>query len=205
MATRPAAGLASALFSQVQLRVLGLLLGQPARGYQLTEVINLAGSGRGAVQRELKKLSKSGILNVSIAGGRKVYQANRQSPIFEEIHSLILKTVGLIEPLRKALRSFLPKIEIAFVYGSVAQGHDTAKSDIDLMIIGSDIAYAEIYASLLKAEKTLARSINPNLMSPTEWKQRVLDKNSFVTKIAQQPKLFVIGTEDELEGIGQSS
>jgi predicted nucleotidyltransferase len=203
MNKRPASGLASALFAHVQLRVLELLLGQPFRGYQLTEVINLVGSGRGAVQRELKKLTSSGILTVSIAGGRKIYQANRQSPIFQELHDLILKTSGLLEPLRKALRSFTPKISVAFVYGSIATGGDTAKSDIDLMIIGHDVAYGDIYAALQKAEKSLARPVNPNLMSPSEWKQRILDRNPFVTKIAKQPKQFVIGTEDELRGIGQ--
>ena len=91
---------------------------------------------------------------------------------------------------------------MAFVYGSVAKGKDTAKSDIDLMLIGDEIAYADIYAALQKAEKTLERPINPNLMGPAEWKKKVSDKNSFVGKILQQPKLFIFGTEDELRGIG---
>lgn len=197
-------GLASALFSQVKLRVLGLFFSQPSQSYQLTQVIRLVGSGSGAVQRELEKLTQAGILNVSIAGGRKVYQANRQSPIFEEISGLILKTAGLLEPVQKVLKSFARKIKVAFVYGSVASGKDTAKSDIDLMIIGNEIAYGEIFAALQKAEKSLLRPINPNLMSPGEWRQKVSEKNAFVSKIVQQPKLFIFGTEDELKGIGQS-
>jgi predicted nucleotidyltransferase len=204
MVTRPVDGLASALFSRVQLRVLGLLLSQPSRGYHLTEVINLVGSGRGAVQRELERLTRSGILEVSVVGGRKIYQANRQSPIFHELHGLILKTTGLLEPLRKALKSFSPRIKVAFVYGSVAKGSDTAKSDIDLLIIGDDIAYSEIYAALQKAEKGIARPVNPNLMTAGEWKRKITDKNPFTTKIARQPKLFVLGTEDDIKGIGQS-
>ena len=167
-------------------------------------MIKLVGSGRGAVQRELKKLTAAGILNVSTSGARKVYQANSQSPIYDELSSLILKTVGLLEPLRKALKVFTPKIELAFVYGSIAKGKDTAKSDIDLMIIGDGIAYGEIYGALQKAEKTLLRPINPNLMSPAEWKVKSTNKNSFVVKIAQQPKLFVFGNEDELKRIEQS-
>ena len=202
MGTRQSTGLAGALFSQVRLRVLGLLFGQPSRSYQLTQVINLVGSGRGAVQRELERLTQAGILNVSVAERGKRYQANRQSPIFEELHSLVLKTVGLVEPLRNSLKSFAPKIDAAFVYGSIAKGADTAKSDIDLMIIGNEIAYSDIYAALQSAEKSLSRPINPNVMSRKEWQQKMSDKNPFVTKIMQQPKLFVLGTNDELRGIG---
>lgn len=200
--TDSSAGLASALFSRVQLRVLGLFLGAPSRTYQVREVIKLVGSGRGAVQRELKKLTAAGILIASTTGARKTYQANLQSPIHDELSSIILKTVGLREPLRKALKKFAPNISLAFVYGSIAKGKDTAKSDIDLMIIGDGMAYSEIYGALQKAEKSLARPINPNLMNLTEWKKKAESKNPFVGKIIQQPKLYIVGTEDELKGIG---
>lgn len=195
------AGLANALFSHVQLRVLGLFMGQPSRSYQVGEVIKLVGSGRGAVQREIKKLTAAGILNVSTFGSRKTYQANPQSPIYDELRSLIVKTVGLLEPLRNALKNFASKIDLAFVYGSIAKGKDTAKSDIDLMIIGQGLEYSELYGALQKAEKILSRPVNPNLMNPIEWKEKHLNKNSFVSRITQQPKLFIFGNEDELRRI----
>ena len=199
-----ATGLASALFSQVQLRVLSLLIGQPDRHFHASELIRLAGSGSGAVQRELEKLANARILNVTVSGNRKLYQANRQSPIFGELHGLIVKTAGLVEPIRRALKSRLSNIDVAFVYGSIAKGEDSAKSDIDLMIIGQKPTYSEIYTALQKAEKILLRPVNPTLMTPVEWKQKVADQNSFVRKVLQQPKLFVFGTENELKGIGQS-
>jgi predicted nucleotidyltransferase len=199
-----AISLASALFSQVQLRVLSLLIGQPDRHFHASELIRLAGSGSGAVQRELEKLAKAGILNVTVSGNRKLYQANRQSPIFGELHSLIVKTVGLVEPIRRALKQKLPEIDVAFIYGSIAKGEDTANSDIDLMIIGQQPTYSEVYTALQKAEKTLLRPVNPTLMTPVEWKQKVADETSFVRNVLDQPKLFVFGTENELKGIGQS-
>jgi predicted nucleotidyltransferase len=199
-----AIGLASALFSQVQLRVLSLLIGQPDRNFHASELIRLAGSGSGAVQRELQKLATAGILNVTQSGNRKLYQANRQSPIFDELHSLIVKTVGLLEPIRRALKPKISEIDVAFVYGSTAKGEDTAKSDIDLMIIGHNPTYSEVYAALQKAEKTLLRPVNPTLMTPGEWKQKVADQNTFVRNVLQQPKLFVFGSENDLTGIGQS-
>jgi predicted nucleotidyltransferase len=188
-------GLAGALFARVQLRLLGLLFGEPDRAFSASELIRLANSGSGAVQRELKKLADAGILSVTSSGNRRLYQANRRSPIF-------VKTVGLVEPLRRALKVFASDIEAAFVYGSVAKGHDTARSDIDLMIVGNDLAYSEVFAALQKAEKTLLRPVNPNLMTRSEWNRKRTQKVPFIGKILQQPKLFVFGTENELQGIG---
>src|SRR5262249_16224185 len=105
------------------------------------------------------------------------------------------------EPLRRALQPLATKIEVAFVYGSVAKKSDTARSDIDLMIIGKDLVYSHIYAALQKAEKVLLRPINPSLMTKSEWRTKLAQRGSFVSKIFQQPKLFVFGTDDGLEGI----
>lgn len=205
MEKEPNAGLLGALFSAVRLRVLTLFFSHPEKAYQLSQAINLIGSGSGAVQREIGKLTRAGILLATAAGTRKAYQANRQSPIFGELHGLILKTAGLREPLRTALDAFASKIEVAFVYGSVAKGEDTAKSDIDLMVIGSDIAYGDVYGALEKAEQQLLRAVNPNVMTPVEWREKLTEKNAFVTAIARQPKLFIIGLQDDLARIGQFS
>ncbi|HTM73414.1 MAG TPA: nucleotidyltransferase domain-containing protein [Pseudolabrys sp.] len=196
--------LASALFSQVQLRVLSLFFGQPDRTYQISDVIRLAESGRGAVQRELEKLTAAGILSVSIAGTRKSYRANRQSPIFNELYRLIMKTAGMVDPIRTALEPFRQDIELAFVYGSVAKGTDTARSDIDLMVFAQDTGYGEIYGALQKAEKILMRPINPTVTTIKEWQQKYSEKSSFVRKIIQQPKLFIFGTANELKRVEQS-
>lgn len=195
---KKAGGLAGALFSQVQLRVLALLIGHPDQKFHASEIIRLARSGSGAVQRELEKLTDAGILTVTPSDNRKVYKANRQSPIFEELHGIILKTVGLVEPIRSALKPFKAKIGFAFVYGSVAKGEDSARSDIDLLIVGDELAYSEIFNALQKAEQTLRRPINPNLMTAVEWDRKRASDNTVVRKILDQPKLFVFGSEDEL-------
>jgi predicted nucleotidyltransferase len=200
--TATVTGLGRALFSRVRLRVLGLLIGQPSRSYQLIEVISLVGSGRGAVQRELKRLANAGIIKISVTAGRKMYQANMQSPIFTDLHGLIVKTAGLVEPLQIALKTLSKRIDVAFIYGSIARESDTAKSDVDVMIIGSDIAYGDVYRGIQKAERSLQREINPTVMSVEEWKSKLSERNPFISKIAQQPKIFVIGTEDALKRIG---
>ena len=194
--------LSGALFSRVQARVLGILFSQPDQELQLSEIIARAGSGRGAVQRELEKLTKAGLVAAVARGNRKMYRADRASPIFGELHQLILKTVGVIDPLRDALAAYRPLIASAFVYGSIAKGTDTAKSDIDVMIIGEGLAYGEVYAALQKAEGLLSRPVNPNLMTTDDWIRKARDKSPFVTKILNQPKLFVFGNEDELRSLG---
>lgn len=197
--TNPNSGLADALFSSVQQRVLGILFSQPDRRFQGGEVIRLAESGTGAVHRQLKTLEASGLVTVTAVGNQKYYQANRESPVFTELHGLVIKTVGLAEPLRQTLTTFADQITVAFVYGSIAKGTDTAHSDIDLMLIGEDMTYADIYKSLKDAESVLHRAVNPNLLTPDEWSEKLKQKNPFVLKVQSEPKLFIIGSDDDLE------
>jgi predicted nucleotidyltransferase len=203
MGTNPVPpNLSGALFSRVQSRVLGILFGRPDQEFQLTEIISRAGSGRGAVQRELGKLTEVGIVATAAYGNRKLYHANRGSPVFRELHQLVLKTVGLVDPLREALAPYRQSIASAFVYGSIAKGNDTAKSDIDVMIITDELTYSEVFSALQKADKELARPVSPSLMTSNDWARKVKAKSSFVTKILHQPKLFVFGNEDELRSLG---
>jgi predicted nucleotidyltransferase len=192
-------GLSSALFSKVQERVLGLIFGHPERSFYISEIVRSVHSGTGAVERELSRLQRSGLVSVERIGNQKHYRANRQSPIFEELHSLVLKTIALREPLRDSLASYADKIRIAFVYGSVAKGLDRAQSDIDLMAIGEDLDYSDLYAGLQKAETLLRRQVNPTFVSPEDWRRKLSQANPFITKINTEPKIFVFGSKDELD------
>ncbi len=192
------ASLADALFSTSQQRVLVLLFGQPERSFFATELIGLAGGGSGAVQRELARLAESGLVNVSRLGNRKHYQANPASPIFAELCALVQKTVGLAEPLREALAPLAERIKAAFVFGSVAKGSDTAASDIDVLLLTDGVDYAEAFGALQVAEAQLGRTVNPTLYTPAEWRRKLEEGNPFVSKVAAQSKLFLIGSEADL-------
>lgn len=191
-------GLADALFTPVQQRVLGLLFGQPGRTFQSAELIRLARGGTGAVHRQLARLEASGLVAVRRTGNQKHYTANRESPVFSELHRLVVKTVGIAEPLRRALAASRGAIEAAFVYGSVAKGKDKARSDIDLMVISNRLSYSDVYERLQKAEALLGRTVNPTVMSPADWRAKRSRKDSFVARVAAQPKVFVIGSNDDL-------
>lgn len=191
-------GVADALFTKVQQRVLGLLFGNPGRSFFANEVIALAGSGIGAVQRELTRLESVGLLTVKRVGKQKHYQANAAAPVFEELRGLVLKTSGLADVLRGALAPLAKKISAAFVYGSIAKGQDTATSDIDLMVVSDSLTYADVFAALEEAARRLGRPVNPTVYSRQELTKRIKQGNAFVKRVLSQPKLWLIGEESGL-------
>lgn len=193
-----AASLADALFSGTQQRVLGLLFGQPGRNYYATELIKLAGAGSGGVQRELERLTQSGLVTVRAIGKQKHYQANPESPIFAELCGITEKTSGLAEPLREALQPLAPQILAAFIYGSIAKRQDTAASDIDLMIISDTLGYSDFYNTIEEIGTRLGRPLNPTIYTGKEFTKRVKDGNSFVKRVLAQPKVWLIGGQDAL-------
>ena len=190
--------LADALFSTIQQRVLAYLFGQPERSFFATELIKLAGGGSGAVQREVARLAESGLVTVTRVGTQKHYQANPKSPIFAELCAIAQKTVGLAEPLREALAPLAKRITAAFVFGSVAKRTDTAASDIDVLVISDSVEYADLFAALQAAEAKLGRTVNPTVYTQANWRRKRKDGNAFVVKVAARPKVFLIGTEEDL-------
>lgn len=191
--------LSNALFSKVQQRVLALIFGQPGRSFYTSEIMRNVQSGTGAVERELSRLQRSGLVSVERIGNQKHYRANHQSPIFTELQSLVIKTVALVEPLRKLLEPHSDKIKAAFVYGSVAKGTDTARSDIDLMVIGDALSYSELYTALQDVENALGRDVSPTLLSLKDWRRKASDKDSFISKVNALPKIFVFGSEQDFQ------
>jgi predicted nucleotidyltransferase len=191
-------GLADALFSRTQQRVLGLLFGQPGRSFYANEIIQLARGGSGSVQREIARLVQSGLVTVRAVGNQKHYQANPASPLFDELCGIVMKTVGLAEPLRDALRSLAPRIRSAFVYGSVAKRADVAASDIDLMLISDSLTYADVFSALEKASEQLGRPVNPTILSSKDLARRTKSDNAFVKRVLTQPKIWLIGEDGDL-------
>ena len=183
--------LGDALFTKTQQRVLALLYGQSERSFYLNELVRLADIGKGAVARELLKLSDAGILTTTKQGNQTHYQANLNNPIFTELKQIVQKSFGVTDVIKSALTPLLSEIEQAFIYGSIAKGNNHAASDIDLMLIGNGLSYTDIMTTLEGAENDLARTINPTLLTPEEFEQRITTKQSFVTRVMEQPKLWI--------------
>ena len=191
-------GLADALFSKVQQRVLGLLFVNSDRSFYTNEIVRFVDSGIGVVQRELEKLAQSGLVTIKKVGNQKHYQANPDTPIFAELRGIVLKTVGLADILRLALLPLSDKIQAAFIYGSIAKGSDTAKSDIDVLIVGTELAYADVYEALSAHESDIGRPVNPSIYSTQELQRKLAEDNAFVSRVLEQSKIFLIGSDNDL-------
>lgn len=181
-----------ALFTKVQQKVLALFFGQPDRSFYLREVVRLAGMGIGVISRELGKLTDAGLLVVSKQGNQNHYQANKASPIFNELLVIVKKTFGIKGLLKAAIAPLVPQLEQAFIYGSVAKGEEHAGSDVDLMLVGNDLSYSEIMQLLDSVEEQLQRPINPTLYSPAEFAERLAEGQNFLSKVMEQPRIDLL-------------
>jgi predicted nucleotidyltransferase len=190
--------LADALFTKTQQRVLRVLFGRPDRSFYASELIRDAGTGSGAAQRELARLEGSGLIVARRIGNQKHYQANAASPLYPELRNIVLKTVGLAEPLREALKPVASDIRAAFVYGSVAKAADRAGSNIDLMVVSDNLSYGDVFGALDKLSRTLGRNVNSTVYSAAEFSKRAKHENAFITRVIEGPKLWVIGMENDL-------
>lgn len=188
--------ISSALFSDSQARVLQWLFGQPERSYHLSELRRLTSLGSASLQRELNRLADAGLVNSERVGNLRRFQANPQSPVYQELVSLVRKTLGVAPLLREALHPLAGRLSKAFIYGSVARQTDTADSDVDLLLVGENLSLNEILNLLVPLEAQLGRKINPNCYTPAEYAKRVAEPDSFVNRVLAQVTLPLIGDVD---------
>ena len=182
-----------ALLSESQSRMFRWLFGQPERSFHLSELKRLTGLGSASLQRELNRLTEAGLLTSERVGNLRRFQANAASPVFSELVALTRKTMGAQPLLRDALAPLKSRIELAFIYGSVAKGSDTAKSDVDVMLVGKDLLLSEVLEYVEPVEEQLGRKINATCLSPSEFKRRRGERDSFVNRVLAQPALSLIG------------
>ncbi len=193
--------LATALFTRTQQQLLSLLFGQPQRSFYLRELIERAGIGRGTVQRELEKMTTAELISVKKIGNQKHYQANPQCPIYEELSSIVRKTFGIVDVIRRVLLPIDKDIDYAFVYGSIAKGTEKAKSDIDLMLIRNKLNYGEVMDLLIPVEGILGRPVNPSIYTAKQIGDKLKSENSFISRVMKQDKLWIKGGQDDIKGI----
>jgi predicted nucleotidyltransferase len=187
-----------ALFPATRAAVLATLLLHPDRQWYFRDLAKQLGLRPSSLTRELRNLTAAGILRRRQEGNRVYYQADQACPILPELRGLMLKTAGLVDVLRKALRPFRDRITVAFVYGSIARGEELAESDIDLMVIGNTGRFA-LTRPLRDAEQRLARPVNPTIYKPAEFSEKAAADDHFVKAVLDRPRLFVVGEERDLE------
>jgi len=194
--------LSSLLFSDYRRRVLGLLLLHPDRSYHVRELARLTGTSAGTLHKELTKLTQGGVLRREAVGNQVRYSADLDCPIFGELASILRKTSGMVDVLVAALSSVEKDITLAFVFGSVARGEQQSNSDVDVMLVGN-LGFADAVQLLHPIQATLQREINPVVYTLEEFRRRAASDDSFIREVLSQPKLFVVGNDNELRKLTQ--
>jgi predicted nucleotidyltransferase len=191
------------LFPGYRRRVLGLLLLRPEEALHGREIARRTGLPAGTLTRELKRLAEAGLLSQERRGNQILYSANRGSSIYTELAAILRKTSGIADVVAESLAPLSNRIDVAFIFGSVARGAETAGSDVDLLIVGS-IDFGGVVDALHPVQEQLSREINPKVFSATEWNAKLKQKNSFVLEIVRAPKIFLLGTENDLTELGRN-
>lgn len=197
MATRQLSDPATLFLGTYRRKVLGLLLLHPGEQFHLREIARMTHTQPGTVRRELSLLARAGVIERNVQGNQVRFRANETYPIYEELRSILKKTAGIAGQLRAALAPLTDRIALAFVYGSVASGQERPTSDIDLLVVGT-AKFEDVIRVLHPYQEELRREINPHVYSPAEFKRKTREAGSFVARVLASPKLFVIGSTDEL-------
>jgi predicted nucleotidyltransferase len=183
-------------------RVLSLLLLHPERALHVREIARLTGTTAGTLNKELARLHDAGLLTRERVGNQVRYAADRASPIHAELAGILRKTIGLADVLADALAPSAPTLAAAFVFGSMARGRETSGSDVDVMLLGA-LSFGDAVTLLYPAQAALGREVNPVVFGVDEWRARLKAKDPFVREVLAQPKIFLIGNDDELEKLGR--
>lgn len=193
--------LAKLFGSDARVKVLSLFMLNAGNEYYLREIAQETGLAIRSVQRTVEDLTEIGILQREKRGNSVYFRLRDDVPILSELKAIFLKTVGLGALLRQMLAE-QKGIEIAFVYGSVAKGEEEASSDIDVAIIG-DLSSRQLTSELVKLERELGREINATVFTPIEWHSRKEKRDHFVRTLIQEPKIFLIGDNADLQALSE--
>ena len=183
--------------NQYRRRVLAWLVMHPQEWVHLRELARSTGASAGTLKKELDALTKAGLLTSRKVGNQSQFCANTEHPVYPELSGLIRKTIGLCDLLTVALKPLTDQVKVAFVFGSMANGTEKTRSDVDVMVIGED-SFGEVVNALYDAQSILGREINPKVMTDQEWHANQAEGNVFVHELLRKPKLFIVGADHDL-------
>jgi len=182
--------------SKTRSAIFRLYFTNPDAEYYLRELERMLSIPVSMIRKELTNLEGAGIFASRKRGNLTFFSLNKSYPLFNELKSIVLKTVGAAGLLKEIL-SKIKGIEVAFIYGSFARSQEHAGSDIDVLVIGNpddDILLEEIDS----AEKLLKREINYTVFPRREFVQKKKGQNAFIKDLLANPKIFLIGENDGL-------
>lgn len=182
--------------SKTKRDLFALLFLNPEKEYYLREISREITQNPSLISSELKKLESKGIVRCRRKGNVTYYSANKETPIYAELKSIMKKGYALAGVLKRMLSRHSSVIDFAFVYGSYAREEERAGSDIDLMIIG-DPPLKQFNAKVTQSERILGREINYSIFPSEEFIKK--SKTGFIEHILKEKKIMLLGDEYELK------
>jgi DNA-binding transcriptional ArsR family regulator len=189
------------IFPQARIEVLQNLLLNPEHGIYLREITRQSGLSLGAVQHELANLVAAELITTYKDGNRQYYKANREHPIYSDLREIFIKCDYASDVLKEAL-SGVVGVRIAFIFGSVAKKTEKARSDLDVMIIGS-VGLRTLAGVLRPVSERLQREVNPYVLSPQTWRERLKTGDNFISTVEHDEKIFIKGDQNGLKRLGK--
>jgi predicted nucleotidyltransferase len=200
--TTSLSGASPPLFGKTRQTLLALLYSRADEEHLQESLIQLAGLGRGTVQRELEFLARAGVVRRTVRGRQVYFQANSDCPIYAELRGLVVKTAGVADALRAALAPLAAMIDVAFIFGSIAKGTERRASDVDVMVIG-EANFAEVSDALGRAQEAIGREVNPSVYAPADLRAKIAAKQHFLRTVMKGEKIFLIGDDHELRRLAK--
>jgi uncharacterized protein len=192
--------LSQILSSRTRAEIFKLLYGPAAAELHIREIERRTGLNDRTIRQELKKLQKLELVIYRKDSNRVYYRANKTNPLYPDIRNLVLKSAGMVEAVRSALKD--KRIQIAFIFGSISEGKETSDSDMDLFIVGQ-LGIRGLSTLLSGISESIGREINPHVMNSDELRSRIQKKDHFISSVMKSQKIFIVGTADDLKTMAE--
>lgn len=183
--------------SELQPRLLELLLHNPQRTWTARDLADRLGATAVSVHRELHRALRGGLITREAVGRTYVYRAATESPLYEPLRLLLERTVGIELELRRALQG-IPGVDAAFIHGSYAKKTKLRpSSDVDVLVLGNVDPHL-LRKRLRRLENRAGREIDVLAYTPEEFAALAESGNSLARAIVRGPVSPLIGSLDAL-------
>ena len=186
--------------SKARVSLLTLFCLNPGKQFYVREIERKTNLSYISVSNELKNLQEFGLLKSKFNGNQKNFWIDEHFVLYEDLQKIILKTEGVTKTIIDTFSS-LKNVDFLFIYGSFASGKANVQSDLDLFVVGNT-SYDELIDIIVKNEKETGRPINFTIYKQEDLVSRIKNKDSFIMNVVKEPKIMIIGSEDEFKALG---
>lgn len=188
------------IVSKVRVKILQLFLSSTEPLFHVREIVRRVDEEINAVRRELARMEKFGMVTSEWRANRRLYAFRRDYPYYSELLALVVKSTAMGGAIVKN-RHKLGKVKYAMVATRFVRGKESTTDEVDLLVVGQ-IVLPELQAIVADEQTKREREINYSFMDDAEFNFRVKRRDPFILKVLVQPKVMLLGNEEDLmEGV----